>query len=100
MLNTTSLRYKKNKSTKYYISKAGGFKARADKSKTYVIYPNGEARATKKFLLFNIYPEIVPGSEVRVPEKLQRKPSTDVGTLTGVFTGVATLVLAITQLNL
>jgi protein involved in polysaccharide export with SLBB domain len=100
LLNPTSLRYKKNKSTKYYISKAGGFKARADKSKTYVIYPNGEARATKKFLLFNIYPEIVPGSEVRVPEKLQRKPSTDVGTLTGVFTGVATLVLAITQLNL
>ena len=100
LLNPTSLRYKKSKSTKYYVSKAGGFKPRADKSKIYVIYPNGEAQATKKFFLFNIYPKIVPGSEVRVPEKLQRKPSKDVGVLTGVFTGVATLVLAITQLNL
>ena len=100
LLNPTTLRHQKNKSTKYYISNAGGFKARADKSKTYVIYPNGEARATKKFLFFNIYPQIVAGSEIRVPEKLPRKPSTGVGALTGVFTGVATLVLAITQLNL
>ena len=100
LLNPTSLRYKKNKSTKYYINNSGGFKARADKSKTYVVYPNGEARATKKFLFFNIYPKIVAGSEIRVPEKLTKKPSTDVGVLTGVFTGVATLVLAITQLNL
>ena len=100
LLNPTSLRYKENKSTKYYINNSGGFKARADKSKTYVIYPNGEARATKKFLFFNIYPKIVAGSEIRVPEKLTKKPSTDVGVLTGVFTGVATLVLAITQLNL
>ena len=79
LLNPTSLRYKKNKSTKYYINNSGGFKARADKSKTYVIYPNGEARATKKFLFFNIYPKIVAGSEIRVPEKLTKKPSTDVG---------------------
>ena len=100
LLNPTTLRHKKNKSTKYYINNAGGFKARADKSKTYVIYPNGEARATKKFLFFNIYPKIVAGSEVRVPEKLMKKSSGGVGVLTGVFTGVATLVLAITQINL
>ena len=53
-----------------------------------------------QFLFVNIYPHIVAGSEIRVPEKLPRKPSTGVGALTGVFTGVATLVLAITQLNL
>ncbi len=100
LLNPTTLRHQKNKTTKFYINNAGGFKARADKSKTYVIYPNGEARATKKFLFFNIYPQIVAGSEIRVPEKLAKKSSTGVGALTAIFTGVATLVLAITQLNL
>ena len=100
LLNTTTLRYQKNKSTKYYINNSGGFKARADKSKTYVVYPNGQARATKKFLFFNIYPKVVAGSEIIVPEKLTKKSTIGAGTLTGIATSVATLVLAITQINL
>ena len=100
LLNTTTLRHQKNKSTKYYINNSGGFKARADKSKTYVVYPNGQARATKKFLFFNIYPNVVAGSEIIVPEKLTKKSTIGAGTLTGIATSVATLVLAITQINL
>ena len=100
LLNTTTLRYQKNKSTKYYINNSGGFKARADKSKTYVVYPNGQARATKKFLFFNIYPKVIAGSEIIVPEKLTKKSTIGAGTLTGIATSVATLVLAITQINL
>ena len=100
LLNATTLRHQKNKSTKYYINNSGGFKARADKSKTYVVYPNGQARATKKFLFFNIYPEVVAGSEIIVPEKLTKKSTIGAGTLTGIATSVATLVLAITQINL
>ena len=99
LLNPTTVRHQKNKSTKYYINNAGGFKPRADKSKTYVIYPNGLARATKKFLIFNIYPKVVAGSEIIVPQKLEKKSSVGIGNLTGIFTGVATLVLAITQIN-
>ena len=100
LLNTTTLRHQKNKSTKYYINNSGGFKARADKSKTFVVYPNGQARATKKFLFFNIYPKVVAGSEIIVPEKLTKKSTIGAGTLTGIATSVATLVLAITQINL
>ena len=100
LLNTTTLRHQKNKSTKFYINNAGGFKALADKSKTYVVYPNGQARATKKFLFFNIYPNVVAGSEIIVPEKLTKKSTIGAGTLTGIATSVATLVLAITQINL
>ena len=100
LLNTTTLRHQKNKSTKYYINNSGGFKSRADKSKTYVVYPNGQARATKKFLFFNIYPKVVAGSEIIVPEKLTKKSTIGAGTLTGIATSVATLVLAITQINL
>ena len=99
LLNPTTVRHQKNKSPKYYINNAGGFKPRADKSKTYVIYPNGLARATKKFLIFNIYPKVVAGSEIIVPQKLEKKSSVGIGNLTGIFTGVATLVLAITQIN-
>ena len=99
LLNPTSVRHQKNKTTKFYINNAGGFKPRADKSKTYVIYPNGLARATKKFLFFNIYPKVVAGSEIIVPQKLEKKSSVGIGNLTGIFTGVATLVLAITQIN-
>ena len=99
LLNPTTVRHQKNKTTKYYINNAGGFKPRADKSKTYVIYPNGLARATKKFLIFNIYPKVVAGSEIIVPQKLEKKSSVGIGNLTGIFTGVATLVLAITQIN-
>jgi len=100
LLNATTLRHQKNKSTKYYINNSGGFKSRADKSKTYVVYPNGQARATKKFLFFNIYPKVVAGSEIIVPEKLTKKSTIGAGTLTGIATSVATLVLAITQINL
>jgi protein involved in polysaccharide export with SLBB domain len=99
LLNPTTVRHQKNKTTKYYINNAGGFKPRADKSKTYVIYPNGLARATKKFLIFNIYPKVVAGSEIIVPQKLEKKSSVGIGNLTGIFIGVATLVLAITQIN-
>jgi protein involved in polysaccharide export with SLBB domain len=73
LLNPTTVRHQKNKTTKYYINNAGGFKPRADKSKTYVIYPNGLALATKKFLIFNIYPKVVAGSEIIVPQKLEKK---------------------------
>jgi len=99
LLNPTTVRHQNNKTTKYYINNAGGFKSRADKSKTYVIYPNGLARATKKFLFFNIYPNVVAGSEIIVPQKLEKKSSLGIGNLTGIFTTVATLVLAITQIK-
>ena len=99
LLNPTTVRHQNNKTTKYYINNAGGFKSRADKSKTYVIYPNGLARATKKFLFFNIYPKVVAGSEIIVPQKLEKKSSFEAATLTTIVTGLATLVLALTQIK-
>ena len=99
LLNPTTVRHQNNKTTKYYINNAGGFKSRANKSKTYVIYPNGLARATKKFLFFNIYPKVVAGSEIIVPQKLEKKSSFEAATLTTIVTGLATLVLALTQIN-
>ena len=99
LLNPTTVRYQKNRSVKSYINGAGGFEARADKSKTYVIYPNGQIRATKKFLFFNFYPKVVAGSEIIVPRELTKKSTIGVASLTTVVTGLATLVLAITTIK-
>ena len=99
LLNPTTVRHQKNKSLKSYINNAGGFEDNADKSRTYVVYPNGQIRATKKFLFFNLYPKVNAGSEIIVPQKLKKKSSIGVASLTTVVTGLATLVLAITSIN-
>ena len=99
LLNPTTVRHQNNKTLKHYIISAGGFERRADKGKTYVIYPNGQIRATKKFLFFNNYPKVLAGSEIIVPRKATKKSSLEVATLTTVVTGLATLVLAITSIR-
>jgi len=99
LLNPTTVRFQENKGLKHYIISAGGFERRADKAKTYIIYPNGQIRATKKFLFFNNYPKVLAGSKIIVPEKETKKSSLNVATLTTVVTGLATLVLAITTIN-
>ncbi len=98
MLHPSTVRYQKNKSLKYYIDNAGGFENRAKKSKTYVIYPNGEIRRTKKILFFNAYPKVKPGSEIIVPLKPKRN-SVGVAGIAGITSGIATLVLAISQIK-
>jgi len=99
LLNPTTVRHQENKTLKYYINNAGGFERQADKGKTFVIYPNGQIRATKKFLFFNNYPKVLAGSEIIVPKKEIKNSSLNVATLTTVVTGLATLVLAITTIN-
>ena len=99
LLNPTTVRHQENKTLKHYINNAGGFERRADKGKTFVIYPNGQIRATKKFLFFNNYPKVLAGSEIIVPKKETKNSSLNVATLTTVVTGLATLVLAITTIN-
>jgi protein involved in polysaccharide export with SLBB domain len=74
VLNPIATTYVKGHSLKDYVSQGGGFGLRAKKRKVYVIYPNGSAAATKRFLFFNNYPKVVPGSEVVVPQKPERTP--------------------------
>ena len=60
-----SINYKKGKSLKYYIERAGGYGNRARKSRVYAIYMNGSVRvlngSTSKL--------IEPGCEIVVPAK-------------------------------
>ncbi len=68
LLPTTS-RFDKKNNLKNYISKAGGFTEEARKSKTYVVYANGDAKITNNFLGLRFYPELEPGAEIVVPKK-------------------------------
>ena len=98
LLYPNTVRFSSNKSFKYYLDGAGGYDSNAKKSGTYVVYANGDVARTKKFLFFNIYPKIEPGAEIIVPKKSEKNPL-GVSQLLNYTTGLATLILAISQIN-
>jgi protein involved in polysaccharide export with SLBB domain len=98
LLYPTTVRFIPNKTLKYYINSSGGFDNKAKRSDTYIVYANGDVARTKKFLFFNIYPKAEPGSEVIVPKKPLKNPIA-ANQLLSFTTGLATLILAINQIN-
>ncbi len=74
VLNPVAVTFSKKLSAKDYINLSGGFAQNAKKGRVYVLYPNGEAHATRSFL-FRSYPKVVPGAEIIVPEKPERDGS-------------------------
>ena len=90
VLLTTQVPYSKNNSFDNYITTAGGYSADAIKRKAYIVYANGEASRSKKFLFFTARPKVRPGSEIIVPKKeAGKKVST--GELIGISSSIASL---------
>ena len=98
LLYPTTVRFSNGKSLKYYIDSSGGFDSKAKRGGTYVVYANGDVARTKKFLFFNLYPKAEPGCEVIVPKKTIKNPIA-ANQLLNFTTGLATLILAINQIN-
>lgn len=73
VLLPTTARYIDSKGFRSYISKAGGFTEGARRSKSYVIYANGDAKRTHSFLGLKFYPNLEPGAEIVVPRKPQKE---------------------------
>lgn len=94
VLLPTTTRYIKSQGLKGYISKAGGFTENARRSKTYVIYANGDARRTHSFFGLKFYPILEPGAEIVVPEKPRRERITTAGWL-GIGSSLATIAILI-----
>lgn len=94
VLYPVSIQYKKGKGFRKYINGAGGYTQRALKKKGYVVYTNGSAESTSKFLVFNIHPKIKPGSEVIIPPKEERRKLSAVE-IVGITSSLATLVLVV-----
>lgn len=79
-------------SIRTYINSAGGFSDKAQRGKVFVMYANGTAKSTTKFLGFNIYPPVKPGSRVIVPEKpLEIKNRLTPGELVGILTSITSV---------
>ena len=97
VLMPTTARYIRNSGLKNYISQAGGFTEEARKSKTYVIYANGDARRTHSLLMFKFYPSIEPGAEIVVPKKPQRERLSTAAWL-GIASSLATLGILVQSL--
>ncbi|RED19616.1 protein involved in polysaccharide export with SLBB domain [Flavobacterium cutihirudinis] len=76
VLLTSEIPYRRGKGFKYYINAVGGVDSKGWKKKAYIIYPNGKADVTKSFLFFRSYPNVVPDSQIVVPEKPETKNMT------------------------
>ncbi|TNF42357.1 MAG: polysaccharide biosynthesis protein, partial [Cytophagales bacterium] len=94
VLLPTTTRFVKTQGLRSYISKAGGFSENARKSKTYVIYANGDARRTHSFFGIKFYPRVEPGAEIVVPEKPVRERITTAGWI-GLASSLATVAILI-----
>jgi protein involved in polysaccharide export with SLBB domain len=94
VLRPINVVYRSNRTMKQYINGAGGFTYNANKKGAYIQYANGSVDATRKFLFFNNYPKVKPGSEIFVPKRAPRSPLGAAG-LVGIFSGLATVAAVI-----
>ncbi len=69
VLYPTTVKYGKGLSFADYISHSGGFTTRSLRKSSYIKYPNGSVDRTRKFMFFNVYPKVQPGSEIFVPSQ-------------------------------
>ncbi|MEM9325434.1 MAG: SLBB domain-containing protein [Bacteroidota bacterium] len=87
-------RYQKNLRFDNYIGAAGGYTPVAKRNKAYVIYPNGDAKRSRSFILFKTRPPILPGSEIVVPGGRVRE-TFNIDRIFGLVTTAATTYLLI-----
>ena len=85
-----------------YLRLGGGVTQEGNNRRAYVVYPNGLSKATRRFGLWLIRPEVVPGSQVVVPQKPLRSQEGwgpgELSALTGTLASISTMTIAIVQL--
>jgi protein involved in polysaccharide export with SLBB domain len=99
LFTPSAVLYKKGASLHYYITQAGGYKEEADDSKTVVFLPGGKKWESSWFILPD--PEILPGSSIFVPRKIEKEDKTlpilrDWATI---MVSIATMMVAIVQVT-
>lgn len=97
VLKPNSIVYVKGRSFKGYVDGAGGFSYNAYKKGAYIVYSNGSVAAAKKFLFFNNYPQVKPGSEIFVPKRAEREKM-NVQAWIGISTAFASLAAIVVSL--
>jgi protein involved in polysaccharide export with SLBB domain len=97
VLLTSEIPFVKGKGLRYYVDAVGGTDSKAWMQKAYVIYPNGKAAVTNKFLFFKSYPKVTAGSQIVIPEKpaTTKITTTEIASIASVLVGMAGVVIAI-----
>ncbi|MCF2517949.1 SLBB domain-containing protein [Dyadobacter sp. CY351] len=97
VLYPTTVKYGKGMAFLDYISQSGGFTTQSLKKSSYIKYPNGNVDRTRRFLFFNVYPKVEPGSEIFVPLRAAPalNPQQALQTATGILGSVMSLILAV-----
>ena len=97
VLLTSEIPFVKGKGLRYYVDAVGGTDSKAWMKKAYVIYPNGKAAVTNKFLFFKSYPKVTAGSQIVIPEKPEttKITTTEIASIASVLVGMAGVVIAI-----
>jgi len=98
VLRPSFVRFDEGESFKYYINHSGGFSSNSLKRKSYVVYANGDTKATRRVLFFRKYPEVTPGAKIYVPEKPERTNKMSVGEIIGVSSSLITMTALIMSL--
>lgn len=98
VISPLNVRFDEAFSFKDYINDAGGFTSTAKKGRSYVQYPNGRRKQTKRFFFFKFYPKVEPGSTIFVSEKPERS-KVNTSQVLAIASSLATLVLTINSLT-
>ncbi|QJW90721.1 ligand-binding protein [Spirosoma taeanense] len=101
VLLPTTVKYRPGQTFQDYISQAGGFTSKSQRRKAFVVYANGSVDRTRKFMFFNVYPRVEPGSEVVIPKKTTNPltPQQVLSSTTGIVSSLLTLVTLIIALG-
>ena len=97
VLYPTTVKYGKGMNFSDYISQSGGFTPTSLRKSAYIKYPNGNVDRTRRFLFFNVFPKVEPGSEIIVPSRgaPSLTPQQTISTATGLLGSVMTLIITI-----
>ncbi len=97
VLYPTTVKYGKGMGFTDYISQSGGYTTQSLRRSAYIKYPNGNVDRTRRFLFFNVYPRVQPGSEIYVPQRTAPALTTQqtIQTATGLLSTVMTLVVTV-----
>lgn len=76
--------------TRKLIKESGGFAENANKSGTYILYPDGKIRTANSYIFFRTYPKLVAGAELYVPVKKNKR-----GLTTAEIMGISSSVIGL-----
>jgi protein involved in polysaccharide export with SLBB domain len=88
----TILSYEKSISFKQTINASGGLLENADLKRAFIEYQNGEKKSVKSFLGIKIYPKVLPGSKIFVPEKSEDRNKTSIAEIVGYTTSLVSII--------